>query len=422
MRERRTLSGAHNITTMRDDVDERSPLIPIPQPNADSAPAVRYGSSLGGVIGGGAAMTMRALVVLVLVAAFSLAVVGMSSLLSTTEDLQQGGGTLLMLPDTEGLGKQLRILECYVRLGKTLGMTVAVGPFRSPGHYGQKKLRYNKMVEEGNGWRQMTHPEEVEAERLGAEGRCILGKNPVQRNAQFNLPSGVTVAIDPRTAKTSFDDLVAAVRKASNGGAGTACVGTLQLEPECTSEDILLEFNPVQRVADLVRSAREGLFGSSTAPFRVVHLRRGDKCTATSLSNDPVSARCDDVRTLPFLPMCGGGEADMPTYVATDDFSSQTQAVLRRRGCKVFGDIPGSGQLQDWEGVALDMFLMSEATDSLTMGCSALGIIANTRRRRQGRSVTRVYDKLGSAWVNMTPTSPSDEPMCRGHRARQLMR
>ena len=44
------------------------------------------------------------------------------------------GGTLYALFDEEGLAMNLKLLQCYVKMGKELGMEVAVGPYRSK-HY-----------------------------------------------------------------------------------------------------------------------------------------------------------------------------------------------------------------------------------------------------------------------------------------------
>ena len=54
-------------------------------------------------------------------------------------------------------------------------------------------------------------------------------------------------------------------------------------------------------------------------------------------------------------------------YVATDDFSPETQDALVRAGCKTFTSIPGSGEFKSWEGAAMDQFLMADATEFITM-------------------------------------------------------
>jgi hypothetical protein len=176
------------------------------------------------------------------------------------------------------------------------------------------------------------------------------------------------------------------------------CVGTLVLEPECAAVNAQLDFHPSEGVAASIRSARAALFGSPTAPFRILHFRRGDKCDAsTKIGHD---TRCGPVATQPFLGMCGGGgggggggevvgkkEKEPPLYVATDDISYETHAVLRRSGCKTFKDIPGWKKLKDWESASMDQFMMAEATAHFTMGCSSMDTVASASRRLRGLSV-----------------------------------
>lgn len=65
----------------------------------------------------------------------------------------------------------------------------------------------------------------------------------------------------------------------------------------------------------------------------------------------------------------------LPVFVATDDFSEETQGILRRQGCKAFADIQGSRGLKDWEGAAMDQFLMAEATHHFSMGCITMDTV-----------------------------------------------
>lgn len=216
------------------------------------------------------------------------------------------------------------------------------------------------------------------AEERAFDGeRCFLGTNAGQRDgAAFNLPSGGVIKTNANTALYTFSDMVRnKLREAATGacysrsrsgsGSGSACAGTLVYKPECTAVDAQLNFNPSDHVAALITSVRAALFGSPSAPFHVVHLRRGDRCGAFQWFGDDV--RCGPVETQPFLPMCQDPSLP-PVYVATDDFSLRTHAVLRWHGCKTFNrDVPDLGDLQDWEVAAVDQFLMAEAAKHFTM-------------------------------------------------------
>ena len=322
-------------------------------------------------------------------------------------------GTLYALFDTEGLAMALKSLQCYVKMGEELGMEVAVGPYRST-HYEEGWIELDQMVKPGSGWRRMRETEKTNGEFRSS--RCILGRNPGDRYVTFpgftfGLPNGGEIKIDDNTMVTSYAEMIAKLRASGDG----ACVGSLVYVPECTSVDAQMDFQPSDTVAALMRSSKEEMFGAPDAPFAVVHYRRGDRCYDTAADNDDL--RCRDVKEQPFLELCrrgeksrgmgDGGEGNdaMPVYVATDDFTPRTQRELQRAGCYTISSIPGSDRWKSWEGAAFDQFLMSDATEFFSMGCSTMDTVASASRRLRKAKVGKWYVKSAGGFVDIPPTS-----------------
>ena len=325
------------------------------------------------------------------------------------------GGTLYALFDTEGLAMSLKSLQCYVKMGEELGMEVAVGPYRSK-HYEEGWIELDQMVKPGSGWRRMRTTEKTNGEDWSS--RCFVGdaRNPGLRAAAvytFSLPNGGEIKNDDNdnTVVTSYAEMIAKLRASGDG----ACVGSLVYTfAECTSVDAQMDFQPSDTVAALMRSSKEEMFGAPDAPFAVVHFRRGDRCVNGAAYNDDL--RCRDVKEQPFLELCrrgeksrgmgDGGEGNdaMPVYVATDDFTPRTQRELQRAGCYTISSIPGSDRWKSWEGAAFDQFLMSDATEFFSMGCSTMDTVASASRRLRKAKVGKWYVKSAGGFVDIPPT------------------
>lgn len=129
-----------------EDGDEHTPLIQAAKPEAGVTRAPSHESSRGGAI----VFALLLIVFVVLAAVGGSRVFGVGIL--SNDDSQKGGGTLLALLDGEGLAMQLKALQCHVMLGKALGMTVAVGPFKSA-HYGshEQAVRLSQFVKQEAG-------------------------------------------------------------------------------------------------------------------------------------------------------------------------------------------------------------------------------------------------------------------------------
>ena len=94
----------------------------------------------------------------------------------------------------------------------------------------------------------------------------------------------------------------------------------------------------------------------------------------------------------PFVHMCRESKSGhgLPTYVATDDMSANTQMKLQSVGCKTIHSILGSQKLEEWEMSALDQFMMADATEHYSMRCTTMDIIASSSRR--------IRQKMPSKW------------------------
>ena len=304
--------------------------------------------------------------------------------------------TLYALLDHEGFAMQLKNLQCYKKMAKDAGMQLAVGPFLSS-HFDSEMHLEDLVDNSGQDWRSMTNSDWQRVIDAGGPDLCITAERKGMRaGVKYATPGGGEIQSDPNTVITSYKQVI----KELTTRPWWTCLGTLVFE-ECASVDSQIDFKPSAHITEVMRIARKALFdGDSDQPFRMVHMRRGDRCLRKKWKDEQ---RCQDGEEQPFLDMCQEAKAGMglPVYVATDDTTDELHDALHRNGCLTVRNITGFDMLQDWESAGMDQFLLSEAEEHFSMGCSTMDAVASASRRIRNKNPSKVFVRSAGAFLEI---------------------
>ena len=173
-------------------------------------------------------------------------------------------------------------------------------------------------------------------------------------------------------------------------GGKPSCVASAVFA-ECEEAGTELDFQASKHIDLLSSEVRKFLFGASDRNFRVVHARSNAATMGMPVFKS-FTANQASINIDPFVHMCRESKSGhgLPTYVATDDMSANTQMKLQSVGCKTIHSILGSQKLEEWEMSALDQFMMADATEHYSMRCTTMDIIASSSRR--------IRQKMPSKW------------------------
>jgi hypothetical protein len=304
--------------------------------------------------------------------------------------------TLYALLDHEGFAMQLKNLQCYKKMAKDAGMQLAVGPFLSS-HFDSEMHLEDLVDNSGLDWRSMTNSDWQRVIDAGGPDLCITAERKGMRDGvKYATPGGGEIQSDPNTVITSYKKVI----KELTTRPWWTCLGALVFE-ECAGVDSQIDFKPSAHITEVMRIARKALFdGDSDQPFRMVHMRRGDRCLREKWKDE---RRCRDGEEQPFLDMCQEAKAGMglPVYVATDDTTDELHDALHRNGCLTVRNITGFDMLQDWESAGMDQFLLSEAEEHFSMGCSTMDAVASASRRIRNKNPSKVFVKSAGAFLEI---------------------
>ena len=304
--------------------------------------------------------------------------------------------TLYALLDHEPFAMQLKNLQCYKKMAKDAGMQLAVGPFVSS-HF-DSEMRLEDLVDNSEqDWRSMTNSDWQRVIDAGGPGLCITAERKGMRDGvKYAIPGGGEIQSDPNTVITSYKKVI----KELTTRPWWTCLGTLVFE-ECAGLDSQIDFKPSAHITEVMGIARKALFdGDSDQPFRMVHLHRGDRCLKEKWKDEQ---RCQAGEEQPFLDMCQEAKAGMglPVYVATDDTTDELHDALHRNGCLTVRNITGYDMLQDWEHAGMDQFLLSEAEEHFSMGCSTMDTVASASRHIRNKNPSKVFVKSAGAFLEI---------------------
>ena len=302
--------------------------------------------------------------------------------------------TLYALLDHEPFALQLR--TGATRNGKDAGMQLAVGPFVSS-HF-DSEMRLEDLVDNSEqDWRSMTNSDWQRVIDAGGPGLCITAERKGMRDGvKYAIPGGGEIQSDPNTVITSYKKVI----KELTTRPWWTCLGTLVFE-ECAGLDSQIDFKPSAHITEVMGIARKALFdGDSDQPFRMVHLHRGDRCLKEKWKDEQ---RCQAGEEQPFLDMCQEAKAGMglPVYVATYYTTDELHDALHRNGCLTVRNITGYDMLQDWEHAGMDQFLLSEAEEHFSMGCSTMDTVASASRHIRNKNPSKVFVKSAGAFLEI---------------------
>lgn len=296
-----------------------------------------------------------------------------------------------LMGETQGLPQQLRSLQCYAKMARETGSELVVGPVKTKAVNGgeDEYVSFDAIVKPEPGtWRAMTKDDRAAFLTHNLDRGCITALREQDTiGTTFVSPGDETVRSDPFTSAKDYQSVVDSIKER---GGKPSCVASA-VYAECEEPGTELDFQASKHIELLSSEVRKFLFGAADRNFRVVHARSNAATMGMpvfkSFNSNQASINID-----PFVHMCREAKAGqgLPTYVATDDMSANTQMKLQSFGCKTIHSILGSQKLEDWEMAALDQFMMADATEHYSMRCTTMDIIASSSRR--------IRQKMPSKW------------------------